>query len=187
MVDEETKTLWSQLLAKGMEGKHKGDKLPVLPSVLTDWASWKKSYPKTTVIKLSRTGREFRNDFYSDPAKFVVGLSKLNIAKAWPFDQLRKQPLVNDEFDKRDVLIYFVGETSAAYVYDRKLEGTTLEFKFNAGKVVDGKTQTEWDLSTGVAIAGKMKGKRLKALPAIPSFRKSWMTFYPNSEVWELK
>jgi hypothetical protein len=161
--------------------------LPVLPSALTDWRTWKKSYPETTVINMSRTGREFRNGFYGDLSKFVVGLNQFSKAKAWPFDQLKKQPLVNDEFNGTRVLVYFDSVTNACYIFDRTVGNKKLDFALREKKVVDTQTQSVWDLATGKALSGEMKGQRLIALPAIPSFRKSWMAFHPESDVWKFE
>ena len=184
MIDEETKTLWSQLLAKGMEGKHKGVPLKILPSTLTDWKTWKEKHPSTTVINMTRTGKEFRNSFYSELSKFVVGLNRFGKAKAWPFDELKKQPLVNDHFDGNEIVIFFEESSATGHIYERMLEGQSLDFKFANNKIIDAQTESEWDLALGKAISGKLKDKKLKALPAIPSFRKSWMVFHPNSEIW---
>ena len=185
MIDEETKSLWSQLLGKAMDGELKGTKLKLIPSVLTDWSSWRREHPRTTVLSISRTGREFKRDFYKDPTRFVVGISQLSTAKAWPFDQLMRHPLVNDDFDGRPIVVYFQPESSAVFIYDRTLGGRVLTFRQSGNQIVDNETNSKWNMATGRAIAGLQKGASLIQVPGIPSFKKSWENFFPESEIWK--
>ncbi len=186
MIDKETQSLWSQLLGRAMEGKLKGKKLKSLPSSLTSWKKWKQGHPDTTVIALTRTSRMFRNDYYRKPEKFVVGLADLQEARAWPFDSLTKQPLVNDHFGDTAIVIHFDRETAAAHIFRAEIEKRPLTFKHKAGEIVDSETGSTWDMMTGKATKGPLFRKQLSPLPAIPSYRNSWEKFYPDSEYWSL-
>ena len=185
MIDEETKTLWSHLLGRGMQGELAGTQLKTLSSVLTDWESWRAEYPETRVLKLTRTGKEFTRDFYANPARFVLGVSRAGRAKAWPFEQLLKQPLVNDQFLDTAVVVYFEPQTGAGYIYERQRDARPLTFRQRGDQVIDVETQSTWNLARGEATAGPLAGQRLPPLVAIPSFRKSWLIFYPESLVWQ--
>ena len=185
MVDEETQTLWSHLLGRAMEGKLSGTRLKTLPAALTDWESWRKEYPETTVLMMSRTGKEFTRDFYANPARFVLGLHHKGRAKAWPFDQLSKQPLVNDTVAETPVVVSFDTQTGAGYLYERRLDGQTLTFEQQGKAILDQQTGSTWNMARGEATQGPLSGKRLPALVAIPSFRKGWRVFHPDSELWQ--
>lgn len=192
MIDEETQTLWSQLLAKGMEGKLEGRELEMLPSVITDWQSWRKSHPKTTVLKMSRTAKKFKNDVYKNPERYVLGITRSGKSKAWSFKHLNNRPLINDQFKGQSVVVYYEQKNGAAYLYESTLHESTagdseLTFKLDGDQVVDTATNSIWDLTTGRAISGSHQGKSLTPLPAIPSFVKAWKNFYPDSEFWEPK
>ena len=182
MVDEETQSLWSHILGRGMSGKHKGTRLKLLPSTLTDWESWREDYPLTTVLMMSRTGKEFQRDFYRDPSRFVLGVSRGNKAKAWPFDQLVRTPLLNDTFQTDPVVVYFEAASGAGYVYQRVANETTLTFQQQGDVIIDKATKSTWNLRRGEAIAGPLQGTKLKAVSSVPSFRKAWDIFHPSSE-----
>lgn len=50
MVDDETGSLWSQLLAQAICGPATGDRLPVRPSTLTTWGEWRTTHDDATVL-----------------------------------------------------------------------------------------------------------------------------------------
>lgn len=187
MADEETGTLWSHLLGEAMAGKLKGTELERLPSAMTDWTSWKKQHPKTTVVHLSRTSKAFTKQFYRNPSRFVLGYTDGEAAKAWGFDLLKKTPIVNDTFEKTAVLVTFDPASSAPYLFHRTLfngkmgNKKVLMFELKGGKLVDQQTGSEWNRSTGIAIAGRLKGQQLTPLPGIVSFKIAWTNFYPKS------
>ena len=72
--DLETGTLWSHILGEAMRGELKGERLEVLPAVITPWSDWRKEHPKTTVLSLRRTSREFITEFQKHPGRFVLGV-----------------------------------------------------------------------------------------------------------------
>ena len=191
MQDQETKTLWSHILGTAMRGELKGQRLESIPSVITDWETWKKDYPETTVLKMSRTarGHGFTREFYSQGRRalkdFVVGAVIQRKAKAWKLTDLDANPAVNDRFESESLLICYDKKTSAAYVYDRKLGDDELSFEIRDGKLIDTKTKSEWEPHKGVAVSGPMKGKQLRPKIGIISFAKAWKAFHPSSTYYE--
>jgi len=181
IVDEETKSLWSHLLGECMRGELKGAELERIPSLMTDWGTWKNSHPDTTVVMLTRTARVFTKEFYRNPDRFVVGLSRGRTAKAWPFDQLQKQPVFNDIFAEKPVVIIFDRDTVTATIFYRNLDTGTLTFEQRGKKLIDLQTKSTWNRTQGIAIAGPLKGKTLKPAIGIVSFRNAWEMFYPKS------
>lgn len=189
MLDEETKSLWSHLLGKCMEGELQGTELKTIPSVIADWGSWKKQYPETdAMIWPQRSGRSFDYDvtFYDrDPEKFVIGYVSGGTAKSYAFPDLRKQPLVNDVVARQPIVIWFSENSGAAWCFDRKLDDQVLEFRRQDGTTIDEQTGSHWDLRNGVATAGKLAGKKLTPRVVIPSFAHSWNVFHPKTEKWD--
>jgi hypothetical protein len=183
MYDKETQSLWSHLLGQAMHGPLKGKKLEQLPSVMTDWRTWSKLHPEGTVVMLSRTSKEYRSEFYRAPAQFVLGIAAEGKAKAWGFGELGKAPALNDEWDKRPVLVAFDKASVTARLYDRKLDKQVLTFQMADGKLTDKETQSTWEPVTGRAVAGPLQGKYLTALPAVVSYRQAWLQFHPRSEM----
>lgn len=183
MIDSETKTLWSHLLGRAMEGELKGTELQTLPSTMVDWKSWKTDHSDTTVLAMSRTSREFVKEFHEAPGRFVLGLRTLTEARAYTFDALRRQPVVNDAFNGEPIVIVYRPESAGGRAFVREVNSTTLQFKLSdAGELKDEKTNSSWNPETGVCEAGQLKGQRLKEIPAIVSFGNVWKTFYPDGE-----
>jgi len=184
MYDPETDSLWSHILGEAMHGPLKGKQLEQVPSVMTDWQTWRNGHPESTVVTLSRTSREYRREFYRQPERFVLGLIDAGNAKAWGFDRLRRNPVVNDLVGDRPVVIAYDEASVTARMYDRGLGQRRLTFRNQDGKMVDSETGSTWNPLTGQAVTGPMAGKHLQALPAIVSYKKTWYQFHPESEAY---
>lgn len=50
LFDEATGSYWSQLLGRAICGPRTGEALELIPSTVTDWASWRERHPDTTVL-----------------------------------------------------------------------------------------------------------------------------------------
>ncbi len=185
MIDTNTRSLWSHIYGKAMHGPLKDTKLKPLPSTMTDWKTWRETHPRTSVVMMSRTAKEFNNNFFQDLGKFVVGWSVGEKARAWPFDVLLHESAVNDTFADQAVLITFDAQTKAALLFNREVDGQKLSFAQRKDKLVDEQTGTVWDSGTGLATEGKLLGKQLKPIAATVSFRDAWERFYPGSEYYE--
>ncbi len=187
MIDVNTKSLWSHLYGKAMRGPLEGSELERLPSTLTDWETWRKLHPDTTVALLTRTSRDYRRDFYKDKDldAFVLGATAGQSARAWPFDVLSRQRIVNDRLAEAPVLITYQPESSTAVLYKRVVGGRTLSFQRRDGELIDQETRSTWNMSSGEASAGPLRGSKLTPLPATVSYRDAWRVFYPASSYYE--
>ena len=185
MMDRETKSLWSHLLGRSMRGELKDTQLQTLPALLTDWATWKKIHPETSVMLMRRTAEGFTRDMYRDLRKFVAGMSDGENSKAWSFKDLESQPLVNDTFVGQPIVVAFDRKSATPFTYSRKLDGKTLSFVIKDRKIIDEQTGSTWDLEFGVSTAGGLKDKKLEPVVTISSFREAWKNFHPDSEYWK--
>lgn len=182
MYDRETNSLWSHILGEAMDGKMKGSKLEQIPSVMTDWRTWRRDHPNTTVLWIDRTSTEYRREFYQRPEQFVLGIAEKGKPKAWGFEKLLRSPATNDQWEKKPVLVAFDRESLTARLYERKLDGRLLTFRAGDGnKLVDQETGTTREPTTGRAVAGRLTGKHLTPLPAIVSYKTVWFKFHPDS------
>jgi hypothetical protein len=191
LYDQQTRTLWSQLGGEAKQGPLKGTRLRRIPSVVTDWESWCRQYPRSTVLLLPRapggSHREFRRDFYQHPENFVLGLADGDRARAWGLDVLRERTVLNDEWDGRPVLVVFDPASSMATVYERRLPSSTegrqaggvLTFRLAGEKLADKESGSTWNRVTGEAESGPLRGQRLSRLPAVLATRKAWEAFHP--------
>lgn len=178
LYDRETGTRWSQLAGEAKVGPLQGTRLRRLPSVVTDWASWRLRHPAGSVLLLPTRGREFRRDFYRNLADYVLGIDEGGAARAWGLDVLRQKGAVNDEWNGRPVVAVFDPASSTAALYERTLPTGVLTFRSDGTQVLDEQGGT-WDAVTGTAQAGPHRGQRLRRLPAILATRKAWDAFHP--------
>ena len=51
MFDRETRTLWSHVTGKAVQGPLAGTRLNMLPAVHTTWALWRANHPDTIVLE----------------------------------------------------------------------------------------------------------------------------------------
>jgi hypothetical protein len=185
MVDDETKSLWSHMLGKSMKGPLAGEVLEVVPSIITDWKSWKSRYPKTTVLAMSRTADHYRRqENWMDPT-IVIGLAEGKRAKAWSIEGLSKIRALNDRFSDTAVLAAYGHDSASAVLYDRNVDGRSLTFDIRDGKLIDRETGSEWDIVSGEATTSPMKPRRLKRLPGIISHDDVWQMFHPKMTIWK--
>lgn len=186
MLDLETKSLWSHLLGRGMQGQHKGTLLKVLPSDITTWSAWKNEHPETTVLNLRRSSRQFVKDFYKEPKRFVAGFVGNFAIYHVSMDQLLKQSIANIDAKGLPLLIVFDPEGTATRIFRRKLGDQVLTFTASSkDKLKDDESGSAWNRS-GVAIEGPLKGKSLEQQVSIPSFRRAWQNFHPDSRLVDL-
>ncbi len=184
MRDLETGSLWSHILGRCVKGKLHKTELEILPSVITDWKTWKINHPETDVMVLSRTFHVFKKDFYKDKTIFGVGMVKDDKSKIWSFDGLSKTPLRNETFHGSKFVLWFDEETGGAWAWDRNVGNDLLDFEMKDGKIVDKKSGSTWNLMLGHATEGAMKGKLLKNVIVIPTFQQAWRKFHPDTEIW---
>jgi hypothetical protein len=160
MVDNQTDSLWSHLLGKSMEGELKGTQLETLPGVIMTWKAWKEAHPKTSVLKMSRTADEFVKAFHESPGRFVLGVRSETAAKAYSFESLKAERVINDVFEKGPIIVLYDPEGTGGRVFSRSLDGKTLTFRLAKDRIIDGETKSIWDLQ-GKCMEGPLKGKSL--------------------------
>lgn len=190
--DVETRSEWVQILGEAVSGPLKGKHLEVIPALWTDWKTWRTKYPQTTVAAIPSRVPIYRHvDRYADfPAerdyfdKFQWGLAHDDEARSWPFSRLATQPVVNDSFGGRALLLCFDQHTSSVTAFDRRLEGRELTFRMEGSNLVDAETGSAWDPVTGRCTRGLLLEKQLQRTAGTVCTDKAWASFYPESEVW---
>ena len=181
--------------------------LDFVPVTHTQWSLWRDAHPDTIV--LDKRGRyqsdvytsyyrggsagvlgETRSDGRLNRKALVVGVELGSKTKAYPFQILLNQPVVNDSMGDEDTLVYFDRNTDTALVYDRKIDGRRLSFRLAEQGVgpqailVDNETGTRWMALTGLAIEGELEGKTLSRAPSHLSFWFAWKDWNPDTEVY---
>ncbi|MBT4888042.1 MAG: DUF3179 domain-containing protein, partial [Rhodospirillales bacterium] len=119
----------------------------------------------------------------------VIGLIVNGMAKAYPLRILTWHEIINDKIGGVPVTITFCPLCNSSIVFDRRLDGKTLDFgttgKLRNSDLVmyDRQTESWWQQFMGKAIIGEMTGTELIM---IPSRMESWANFRkraPNGQV----
>ncbi|MQF64919.1 DUF3179 domain-containing protein [SAR202 cluster bacterium AC-409-J13_OGT_754m] len=207
MYDHQTQSLWSQFLAESVDGELEGTPLEFIPALHTNWGTWSSLYPNTEALnKGSSNSFDPYESYYIDnktgvlgetnsdnrlPAKTIIlGLRTSNLVRAYPLDLLKDKPVINDSANDIPTLVAFDSDSGAGVVFHREIEGKTLTFDLHriemesTPMVIDRETGTVWEMLTGRAVEGSLKGQKLEQLPTTLAFWFAWKDFYPNTEIY---
>ena len=184
MYDKETNSEWSHILGEAQAGKFKGKSLKQFPCVMTDWKTWSERHPEGSVVVLKRSARNFDTKYIGRPNNFALGIADGKDAKAWVFSGLEMTPVVMDTWKGQPVVVLYDGKSKTARLFDCRVKKKSLTFAEKDGTIIDNETQSTWDFMTGKALKGPMTGEQLEAMPAIPTFTRTWQEFHPMSEMW---
>jgi hypothetical protein len=193
MYDHQTDSLWVHATGRAEHGVLKGKQLTFMPSTVTTWDNWKKSYPHTTVLAGHRRGG------FMGTYKGLGGTRRIGLAvvvrfkgKLYPFGVLQRRPVVNDLFNGSDLVIYYSQRTGTAIAWRRTVDGTPLIFHRSSRKDAQGhtllrdeETGSHWAWLTGEAVDGSLKGKKLERAMYNPILNDRFKAFYPDAPIYE--
>ncbi len=132
------------------------------------------------------------------PMEKVVALSLGGQDKAYPHRLTRLRRVVEDEVDGQPVVVFHADgavsaldaaqisasrEIGSTGVFDPRLDGQRLSFRYEGGRFVDAQTQSTWDV-TGRAVAGTLAGRRLRPIPHGDYFAFAWFAFKPKTALY---
>ena len=122
-------------------------------------------------------------------------------AKAYPFELLREQRVINDSIGDTPIVVFFQSGVASALgdsvidsardigtagMYEASFDGEALQFTAEAdGTFIDAQTESTWN-AFGEAIAGELAGSQLNWVHAFPHFWFAWAAFHPDTEVYGL-
>ena len=168
LYDRETESLWSQILAKAINGPQKGKSLKPLPLTHTNWQDWKTRYPGSSVLS---TNTGYKRDYSKSP---YVGYEKSN--KIFFPVSASDQRFHNKEW----VLGVNIGESFKAYPFS-ELEKTT-------SPVIDSisghRVEVIFDRENSSASARDEQGREM---PTLMAYWFAWYAFHPNTEVFQAR
>lgn len=202
MYDRLTDSLWSEIMGKAIVGELTGYELDRIPFDLVKWGDWKTLYPETIILATDTGyqrpyGTDPYGDYYTDPRvlfpienqdsrmtpkEVIVGFTDGKNHKAYRLADLELAKVVNDEIGDKKLLL-FSNSPTMVRIFDRTINGKTLEFEISDDKLIDKNTNSEWNVE-GVAVEGSLKGIKLTRLVHEPGFWFAWAAFYPDTEVY---
>ena len=193
--DQSTKSWWRQATGQAVVGKRKGRSLPEFPSTQTTLQKWLELYPQSLVMQpdegfqeaydsLSlyesgkRKGKLTRRDFDSwNDKSWVVGIRVGGEAKAYDWNRLQKQRVVNDRVGKTPVLLVLAQDNNSFIAFSRSKPSLV----FSLAK----------DTLYADGLRFNFLGKSLQdsvpdlqKLPAYQEYWHSWKTFHPQTQKW---
>jgi Protein of unknown function (DUF3179) len=119
----------------------------------------------------------------------VIALELGGDARAYPLQILMWHEIVNDTVGGRVVTVTFCPLCNSALVFDRVVDGTTLDFG-TSGKLYrsdlvmyDRQTHSLWAQMEGRAIVGAKAGARLGIVPATTIAYEDWKAAHPTGKV----
>ena len=192
MYDRKTESLWVHVTGRAETGPRKGWKLRFMPSATTTWAAWKAAYPDTRVLPGRRRGG-FMGTYtgLQSPSGIGVAVRVAFEAKLYPFEELLRQPVVNDRFRNADIVVVYSAELGTASAWRRRLGDRVLTFEAlppdgneTGFRVRDRETGSLWSGLRGEAVAGPLEGQRLEIMPHHPILTSRFAGFYPEGPVW---
>ncbi|MDZ7844020.1 MAG: DUF3179 domain-containing protein [Anaerolineales bacterium] len=208
LYDHQSNTLWSQLLSQAVKGAYSGTRLEIQPSSLTTWGFWKENYPGTRV--LSARALEIYEGEIKDPyagyytsgvsgfssseepdqrlqgKSLVAGLAAGDEARAYPLETVQDQGVINDFWFGQRLAAAYDSEGQTLELFRSTAAGRQLTFRLAAGsgEMVDLETRSTWDLRSGTAVRGRLRGERLERINAPLVFWFAWSALHPDTDVY---
>ncbi|MGH2379460.1 MAG: DUF3179 domain-containing (seleno)protein, partial [Candidatus Limnocylindria bacterium] len=205
MYDRVTDSEWPQLLARAISGPRKGSRLEESPLVWSPWRDWLAAHPDTLVLSTD-TGysRAYGTDPYGSyappggyyggggpifpvlaesdrfaPKEVFVGVKAGEAVVAIRKDRIREAGALPLEAGRTPLLALWDEGVTTARVFVRRARGRTL--RFDEGELRDA-TGSVWD-AEGRAVAGPLRGGRLRPVDFIDAMWFAWYAFFPETEV----
>ena len=121
--------------------------------------------------------------------EFIIGVSIDGDTRAYSINVLSRHEIVNDVVGGVPIAITYCPLCFTGIVYDRRVEGETLEFGVS-GKLVmndlvmyDRQSNSLWQQILGEGIDGRYKGTRLTLMPATQTTWAQWRAIHPDTLV----
>lgn len=221
MWDRQTESWWQQFTGEAIVGRLTGKTLTPVPSNLVAWATFKNKHGDDARVLSRETGHDRpygENPYvgYDDvdqhpfmfegktggrlpPMARLVGVEVASEGRAYPYDLLEQQRVINDTLGGRQLAVFWspgvvsavdtaeigtgedVGETE---VFARTAAGKTLTFEpAPDGRFRDQETGSLWQ--HGQAVSGPLQGEQLEPLVHHDVFWFVWSAFKDEGDLYE--
>jgi hypothetical protein len=197
--DATTKSWWQQATGVAIAGPLKGTSLKEIPSQQLTLASWLYEHPNGQVMQADTTFSEEyeqmakydkgtgkssltkRDSSSWKPKSWVVGVSHNYTSKAYDWNELMKDKVVQDSLPGLPILIAIESDTASFHVFDRTVKGKILSFTKSGDGQIKDNTGSTWNVN-GECADGLLKGQKLQSIQAYQEFWHSWKTFHPETK-----
>ncbi len=198
--DSETKSWWRQATGIAVTGKLKGAALKEIASEQMSLGAWIRKFPNTTILQPDpvfekrykdlegfddgtiQSGLEKRDSTSFQFKSWVIGVQNDGHAKAYDWNELVKQRVINDTFQNTSLVLVLENDNRSFHVWNRQVNDQLLHFNLDAATqtLKDTTTNSVWNMN-GACVEGVLKGSQLSQIQAYQEFWHSWESFHPNT------
>lgn len=187
--DQRTGSWWRQANGEAITGARKGTTLREIPSRQVTLALWLEMYPASRIMQADSVLRDrYPKNFdyetgqsrsaltgtdsvsWSDKA-WVVGLAVNNQSKAYDWNQLRRERVINDVVGGTPVVVLMASDDASYFAYVRP--DTTTHFTMRGDSLIAP--------NVAYGLSGRGASGSLAPVQASQEFWHSWRTFQPKT------
>jgi hypothetical protein len=187
--DASTKSWWRQATGEAVAGPRKGIALKEIASRQTTLAEWLALHPQSLIMQADsalrakystsfdyETGLSRKSLTGTDTASWhdkswVVGITSNGASKAYDWNRLRRERVVNDEIGGKPVVLALASDSMSFFAFERP--DTSMRFTLVADSLVAGGQR--------FAFSGQGTQRNLIPVYASQEFWHSWRTFHPQT------
>jgi hypothetical protein len=133
------------------------------------------------------------------PMEKVVAISLGDVDKAYPHRVTKEQRVIHDTVNDQPIVVWHGDgavsaldqrtirrskEVGSTGVFDPRVDGRTLHFRYEDGQFVDEETGSTWAI-TGHAVGGPLEGRQLERVGHGDYFAFAWFAFKPDTVVYQ--
>lgn len=200
MRDEETNSIWQQTTGHAIFGPLKGHELDQIHSDELTFALWKKEQPHGTVLRpdaayaglyeskqweqhIARYGSVIDTSGTGiRPRELMIGISTPEASKAYPYQLLLNEKLIQDRVGSDHVLLIVGPDNVSARAF--LATSTFIRQPHNDVLMTDTETRTQWNFQ-GCAISGPLSGHCLTPTEATKDYWFDWLNYHRATTVYK--
>jgi len=189
--DVTTKSWWRQVSGEAITGKLKGQQLPEVFSTQTSLGDWMQLNPSSLIMQAdpafiksydstmkfesgsSRSKLTGTDSLSWKDKSWVIGVKAGKERKAYDWNQLKKEKIIQDKIAATPVLIVLSKNEKSFFAFERPADNSVFSLNGDTLLFADHKYRID-----GKGIDTIFS---LKPLPATQEFWHSWRTFNPNT------
>jgi hypothetical protein len=205
--DATTGSWWRQATGEAITGPRKGMGLADIPSEQMTLAEWLTLHPRSLVMQPDPGLRDqYANGFDYETGRsrstltgtdagswgeksWVVGITVNNRSRAYDWNRLRRERVVNDELGGTPIVLVLAPDNASFVAFERPDARTRFALSGNLLTTADRTYDRTYDLGGRPTMADapthvSAAGDRLKPVFASQEFWHSWRTFHPGTDTY---
>jgi hypothetical protein len=189
--DKSTKSWWRQATGEAVAGKLKGTLLPEINSTQTTLETWLGLYPNSKIMQadpafrssydtlfkyekgLSRKKLTGTDSLSWQKKSWVVGVKLDGQARAYDWNQLKKEMLIEDTLAGMELFIFLAADSSSFFAYEKS--GVKGRVRVEKDTIILGEKRFRLD---GMGIDTSLS---LQKVAAYQEFWHSWKSFHSGT------